>query len=105
MKSEEIDIDEHDRFVEGPLAEQMLTGMAFGSALLGMRPVLIHHRIDFTPLTLDMMRYNGIRWDMASANNRFTVLVTRLSDPIKLDLKNQLGPGGQLLGPGLDLGG
>ncbi len=54
-------------------------------------------RTQFTPLTLDLARFNGVRWEMASANNRFTVLVSRLSDPIKLDLKNQLGPGGQLL--------
>ncbi|HJP31443.1 MAG TPA: hypothetical protein QGF95_12905 [Candidatus Latescibacteria bacterium] len=54
-------------------------------------------RTQFTPLTLDMARFNGVRWDMASSNNRFTLLVSRLSDPIKLDLKNQLGPGGQAL--------
>ncbi|NKB67439.1 MAG: hypothetical protein GKR89_10290 [Candidatus Latescibacteria bacterium] len=52
-------------------------------------------RTRFTPLTLDLSRYNGIRWDEASANNRFTIIVSRFSDPVKLDLKNQLGPGGK----------
>jgi len=52
-------------------------------------------RTSFTPLTLDLARYNGVRWDQASANNRFTVLISRFSDPLKLELKNQLGPGGQ----------
>ncbi|MBM3281020.1 MAG: hypothetical protein FJY95_23530, partial [Candidatus Handelsmanbacteria bacterium] len=52
-------------------------------------------RTTFTPLTLDMARFNGIRWDEASPNNRFTLALSRLSDPIKIDLKNQLGPGGK----------
>ena len=49
----------------------------------------------FSPLTLDMARFNGVRWDEASANNRFTFILSRFSDPLKLDLKNQLGPGGK----------
>jgi pyruvate/2-oxoglutarate/acetoin dehydrogenase E1 component len=44
-----------DRIVEGPLAEQMLTGLTFGAATNGLRPVLIHHRVDFLPLTFDQI--------------------------------------------------
>src|SRR4051812_26366928 len=44
-----------DRVVEGPLAEQMLTGMAMGAATFGMRPILIHHRVDFTLYTMDQI--------------------------------------------------
>src|SRR5580693_9448489 len=44
-----------DRVIEGPLAENVLTGMCVGAATLGMRPVLVHHRIDFTMLTMDQI--------------------------------------------------
>ncbi len=52
-------------------------------------------RTTFSPLTLDMARFNGVRWDEASANNRFTLALSRISDPIKLDFKKQLGSGGK----------
>ncbi len=49
----------------------------------------------FSPLTLNMARLNGIRWDEASANNRFSIILSRISDPIKLDLKDRLDRGGE----------
>ena len=54
-------------------------------------------RTPFTPLTLDLARFNGVRWDEASPNNRFTFIISRFSDPLKIILKNQLGVGGQRL--------
>lgn len=66
-----------DRFVEGPLAEQLLTGMAFGSAVLGMRPVLIHHRIDFTPLTLDQIMNHCAKWRYMFGAQQSVPLVIR----------------------------
>lgn len=66
-----------DRFVEGPLAEQMLTGVAFSSALLGMRPVLIHHRIDFTPLTMDQIVNHCAKWRYMFGNQQTVPLVIR----------------------------
>lgn len=42
-----------DRVIEGPLSEAALTGMCIGLATQGYRPVLMHHRIDFTLLGLD----------------------------------------------------
>ncbi|MDZ4677705.1 MAG: transketolase C-terminal domain-containing protein [Oligoflexia bacterium] len=51
-----------ERVVEGPLAEQMLTGFAFGAATLGLRPVLIHHRVDFLPLTWDQIGNHMAKW-------------------------------------------
>jgi pyruvate/2-oxoglutarate/acetoin dehydrogenase E1 component len=50
------------RVVEGPLAENALTGIAIGAATLGMRPVLIHHRIDFTLLTMDQLINHAAKW-------------------------------------------
>ena len=63
-------------------------------------------RTVFTPLTLSLTRYNGIRWDMASDNNQFTVLTTRISDPERFwyleplgaDLFSSINEGAYLLG-------
>lgn len=48
-------------------------------------------RTVFTPLTMNLTRFNGIRWDMASDNNRFTILGSRTSDPERLWYLQPLG--------------
>lgn len=67
----------NNRVVEGPLAEQMLTGMAFGAATLGLRPVLIHHRIDFVPLTLDQIVNHAAKWSYMFGNQQRVPMVVR----------------------------
>lgn len=44
-----------DRVVEMPVAENGLTGIAIGSALMGMRPVMTHQRVDFALLCLEQL--------------------------------------------------
>lgn len=51
-----------NRVVEGPLSENALTGICVGAATLGMRPVLIHHRVDFTMLTMDQIINHAAKW-------------------------------------------
>ena len=36
----------------------------------------------FTPLTLNVARLNGMRWDAATRRNRFAIVASRVSDPI-----------------------
>lgn len=66
-----------DRVVEGPLAEQMLTGFAFASATLGMRPVLIHHRVDFLPLTMDQIVNHCAKWSYMFGGQQKVPMVIR----------------------------
>lgn len=66
-----------DRIVEGPLAEQMLTGFAFASATMGMRPVLIHHRVDFLPLTMDQIVNHCAKWSFMFGNQQKVPMVIR----------------------------
>ena len=66
-----------DRVVEGPLAEQMLTGFAFASATLGMRPVLIHHRVDFLPLTMDQIVNHCAKWSYMFGGQQTVPMVIR----------------------------
>ena len=44
-----------DRVIEMPVAENGLTGIAIGSALMGQRPLMVHMRVEFAllvPLSL-----------------------------------------------------
>jgi pyruvate dehydrogenase E1 component beta subunit len=43
------------RVVEMPVAENGLTGIAIGSALMGRRPIMTHQRVDFALLCLEQL--------------------------------------------------
>lgn len=50
------------RVWEPPVSENGFTGIAIGTAVTGMRPVLIHQRIDFAILSLDQIINNAAKW-------------------------------------------
>lgn len=50
------------RVLDMPTAENGMTGVAVGSALVGMRPVMVHQRIDFTLLALDQIANSAAKW-------------------------------------------
>lgn len=41
-----------------------------------------HIRTFFTPMTLNLPSYNGVRWDGSSRKSRFSLLATQLTDPV-----------------------
>ena len=41
-----------ERVMEMPVAENGLTGVVIGAALTGLRPILIHQRVDFALLAV-----------------------------------------------------
>ncbi len=50
------------RVFDMPLAENGMTGVCIGAALSGMRPVMIHQRIDFALLSMDQIVNNAAKW-------------------------------------------
>ncbi len=50
------------RVLEPPVAENSMTGIAIGAAITGMRPVLVHQRIDFAILSMDQIINNAAKW-------------------------------------------
>jgi pyruvate dehydrogenase E1 component beta subunit len=50
------------RVMDMPVSENAMTGVAIGSALKGMRPILTHQRIDFMLLSLDQVINNAAKW-------------------------------------------
>ncbi len=57
-----VDIFGTERVIDTPLAENGITGIAIGSALTGMRPLLVHMRVDFLPLSLDQIANHAAKW-------------------------------------------
>ncbi len=51
-----------ERVLDMPTSENGMTGVAIGSALLGMRPLMTHQRVDFFLLALDQLINNAAKW-------------------------------------------
>lgn len=66
------------RVMDMPVSENALTGVALGSALTGMRPVLSHQRVDFALLSLDQIINHASKWHFMFGGESSVPLVIRL---------------------------
>jgi len=67
-----------DRVMDMPTSENAMTGVAIGSALLGMRPIMTHQRVDFFLLALDQLINNAAKWHYMFGSQMKVPLVIRL---------------------------
>lgn len=51
-----------ERIVDSPVSENATTGAAIGAALVGMRPVVVHPRMDFAILAMDQIVNEAANW-------------------------------------------
>jgi len=51
-----------ERIFDMPTSENGMTGVAIGSALVGLRPIMIHHRVDFTLLAMEQIVNQAAKW-------------------------------------------
>ena len=51
-----------DRVIDPPVSEEGITGVAVGAALTGMRPVMIHPRMDFMLLAMNQIINHAASW-------------------------------------------
>lgn len=66
------------RVMDMPTSENAMTGVAIGSALTGMRPILTHQRVDFALLSLDQIINNAAKWHYMFGGRLRVPLVIRL---------------------------
>jgi pyruvate/2-oxoglutarate/acetoin dehydrogenase E1 component len=66
------------RVLDMPTSENGMTGVAIGSALAGMRPVMVHQRIDFTLLALDQIMNQAAKWHYMFGGRLTVPLVIRM---------------------------
>jgi pyruvate/2-oxoglutarate/acetoin dehydrogenase E1 component len=50
------------RVFDTPTAENAMTGIGIGAALLGYRPVMVHQRLDFFLLAMDQLVNSAAKW-------------------------------------------
>lgn len=65
------------RVFDTPIAENGLTGFAVGAALAGMRPILVHMRMDFLPLSFDQIINHASKLCYMSGGRSHVPLVIR----------------------------
>lgn len=68
----------HNRVMDMPTSENGMTGIAIGSAIVGMRPILTHQRVDFVLLALDQLINNAAKWHYMFGGQMRVPLVIRL---------------------------
>ncbi len=66
------------RVMDMPTSENAMTGIAIGSAIRGMRPIMTHQRVDFFLLALDQLINNAAKWHYMFGGKSSVPLVIRL---------------------------
>ena len=66
------------RVLDMPTSENGMTGIAVGSAILGMRPILTHQRVDFMLLSLDQIINSAAKWHYMFDGKMKVPLVIRI---------------------------
>lgn len=67
-----------DRVMDMPLAESAMTGIAIGSALTGMRPVMTHQRVDFALVAMEQIVNQAAKWRYMFDGRHRVPLVIRM---------------------------
>ena len=71
------DIFSSDRMIEMPIAENGLCGVAIGAALMGKRPVISFHRVEFALLAIEQIFNNAAKAHYISNGQHSVPLVIR----------------------------
>ena len=66
------------RVLDMPTAENGMTGVALGSALVGMRPVMVHQRVDFAVLAMEQIVNQAAKWHYMFGGKARVPMVIRL---------------------------
>lgn len=66
------------RVMEMPTSENAMTGVAIGSSLVGMRPIMTHQRIDFALLAIEQIVNQAANWCYMFGGQMNVPLVIRM---------------------------
>jgi pyruvate/2-oxoglutarate/acetoin dehydrogenase E1 component len=76
MKDLDIEFG-RDRVLDSPVSENATTGAAVGAALAGMRPIVVHPRMDFMLLAVDPIVNQAANWSYLFAGKAGVPVVIR----------------------------
>lgn len=66
-----------ERVIDSPVSENATTGAAIGAALAGMRPVVVHPRVDFMVLAVDQIVNEAANWSYMFGGRAHVPVVIR----------------------------
>ncbi len=66
------------RVLDIPASENSMTGIAIGSALVGMRPIMTHQRLDFALLAIEQIINQAAKWHYMFGGQMRVPLVIRM---------------------------
>ena len=66
------------RVMDMPTSENGMTGIAIGSALVGMRPIMVHQRIDFAILAMEQIVNQAAKWHYMFGGKMSVPMVIRM---------------------------
>lgn len=67
-----------ERVFDIPLSENAMTGVAIGSAITGLRPILTHQRLDFALVSIDQIVNQAAKWHYMFNGSMSVPLVIRM---------------------------
>ena len=67
------------RLIDSPVSENAITGAAVGAAIVGMRPIVFHPRMDFMLLAVDPIVNQAANWSYMFAGRANVPVVIRAS--------------------------
>jgi len=67
-----------DRVFDIPLSENAMTGVALGSAITGMRPILTHQRVDFALISIEQIVNQVAKWHYMFGGQMNVPMVIRM---------------------------
>lgn len=68
----------NNRVFDSPLSENAVTGICIGASMNGMRPILVHQRVDFSFLSFDQIINNAAKMNFMFNGNHNSPIVIRL---------------------------
>lgn len=66
------------RVQDMPLSENAMTGVVLGSALVGMRPIITHQRVDFALVAMEQMVNQAAKWHYMFGGKAKVPMVVRM---------------------------
>jgi pyruvate/2-oxoglutarate/acetoin dehydrogenase E1 component len=66
------------RVIDLPAAENGMTGIAVGMAASGLRPIMIHHRVDFAVLSMEPIVNQAAKWHFMYGGTQTCPLTVRM---------------------------
>lgn len=66
------------RVLDTPAAENGMTGIAVGMAISGLRPILVHHRVDFAVLSMEPIVNQAAKWHFMYGGKATAPLTIRM---------------------------